>query len=376
MKKFESKSFPAFTLKTDNESGVVESIVSVLGNVDLGDDIIHSGAFTKTVSERFSKIRVLDNHNAFSVLNAVGKPLEIREISKQELPEELLKKHPTATGGLYTKTQYAINTPEGLGTFERIKAGIISEYSIGFTIPKGKWDISEVKTNDGKTVKVRNIREVILYEYSPVLWGMNDATMTLDAKNEHKELSLWEIESAVMSAFNKMNLMPSGEADEYGYQEVEGYRCSNVYETYLLACPHHIESDYQFYKVTYSHNDDYSEIEFANQEDWQGGNFQFVVGAKNYNEITETKAGKVISASNLAKIQAALDALTELVAIATPPDALDNSDNNITNTEDKSSTQADPIINTDNSITLTQDLELQRLKNIQFLEYIKSKKVN
>lgn len=373
MNKYERKDFPAFTVKVDDTQGIVESIVSVLGNIDLGDDVIHTGAFTKTISERMNKIKVLDNHNSFSVLNAVGKPLEIREITKNELPQELLSKYPMANGGLYTKTQYAIDTPEGLGTFKRIKADIISEYSIGFSIPKGKWDITEVKTDEGKTKKVRNIREVILYEYSPVLWGMNDATMTLDAKGEHKELSLMDIEMKVMKAFNELHMMPAGEPDEYGYQEMEGYRCGNVYETYLLCRPHHIESEYEYYKVTYTHNDDYSEINFANQEDWQGGNFQFVIGAKDYSEINEFKAGRMISSANMDKLHAAMMAIQEIINAASS-DALDNSDNNISNVDKSNGNTADSDIVTNTPITNVPNLDLLKLKHKQYLEFIKSRK--
>jgi len=365
--KLERKDFPALVIATDDEKGIVEAIVSVIGNVDLGDDIIHPGSFTKTISERSGKIKVLDNHNSFSILNALGKPLEIREISKGELPKELTEKYPLAVGGLYTKTEYAIDTPEGLGAFKRIKAGIITEYSIGFSIPRGKWDITE-KVIEGVKKKIRNIREVILYEYSPVLWGMNDATMTVGAKNQ-KDLSLFDIEMTVMSAFNDLHLLPVGEMDEWGYQEKEGYRCGSVYETYLLCRPHKINSEYEYYKVAYSHNEDYSEISFANQEDWQGGNFQFVVGAKEYSEIDELKAGRMISTANMSKLQSALEALQAIINAASTDD-LDNSDNNITN-DNKSNEQADTIINTNNnSVTL----EALKLKHLQYLDYIKLRK--
>ena len=178
----EHKTFPAFTTKIEDDLGVVDAIVAVMGNVDEGDDVIHPGAFTKTVLERGTKIRVLDQHRTDSIMNVLGKPLEVREIRHDELPTEVLTKFPDATGGLWTRTQYLMSTPEGKGAFIRIKEGAVDEYSIGYDpVPKG-FDFS--KAEDGRTI--RNLCELKLYEYSPVLWAMNAATGTLSAKEKRR----------------------------------------------------------------------------------------------------------------------------------------------------------------------------------------------
>lgn len=370
--KIENKSFPAIVLKTDKELGIVDAIVAVMGNIDHGDDIIHPGAFTKTIVERSGKIKVLDNHNMNSVRDVIGKCLEIKEVSKTELPEYIVKNFPDANGGLFTKTQYLLDTPEGLGAFKRIDAGAIDEYSIAFSIPKSKYDYENIETGGQKT-QVRNIREVKLYEYSPVILGMNSATTTISSKShEVKELSLYQIECAVMDGFNKLFMNPSGEVDEYGFQEFAGYRACDIYENYLLAKPYNLESEYQYYRVSYTHNDDYSELNFNTPEDWQGGNFQFVAGAKYqfWADESEFKAGRMISTANLSKIQAALDALTELVNAASQ-DSLDNSDNNMSNT-DKSNNIADsdnnPVIT-----PITSTLELEKQKYLLYLDINRNK---
>lgn len=174
------KTFAAHTIKADSQQGIVESIVAVMGNDDQGDDIIHNGAFLKTIMERRGKIRVLDQHQTDSIMRAIGKPLEMREIGRDQLPPDLLAKYPSATGGLYTKTQYLMDTPEGKGAFQRIAAGAVDEYSIGYD-PLDV-DYSKFKKADGTEKTVRNLRTIKLYEYSPVLFGMNDATQTLSAK--------------------------------------------------------------------------------------------------------------------------------------------------------------------------------------------------
>lgn len=176
----ERKTFPAFTTKVDDVKGIVEAIVALTGNVDTGKDRIKSGAFVKTIAERGRKIRVLDAHNTDSIMRVIGKPLAMREVGQSELPNELLRQFPTAAGGLWTQTQYLLDTPEGKGAYIRIASGAVDEYSIGF-------DASDIehKTEivDGHQTTVRNIGTIRLWEYSPVLWGMNEGTRTLSAKD-------------------------------------------------------------------------------------------------------------------------------------------------------------------------------------------------
>lgn len=360
------KSFPALILKADSELGIVEAIVSVIGNIDLGDDVIHPGSFIKTITERLGKIRVLDNHRTGSTLDVIGKPLEIRELSKAELPPELLAKHPSATGGLYTKTQYLIDTPEGKGIFNRIKEGAIDEYSIGFSIPRGKYDVSSVIV-DGIKKQIRNIREIRLFEYSPVIFGMNDATTTLAAKsNEQKELSLFEIEMAVMDAFNDLYI------NDYDWS---GYSCNNVYETYIMACAHKLEVDYPYYKVGYKANFDYSEITFELPESWQGGNFQFVVGAKSLEQIEDTKAGRMISSANMEKLQAAFDAIEAILNAAKPAESDDVDTEEYNNSNNTDEIKADTELQTQPLITLTDDEKLAnyKLQNLKLIEILRDR---
>lgn len=177
--KMERKTLPVFVVNKDMQLRQVEAIVSVFGVRDLVDDIIYPGAYTKTIVERAGQIRVLDNHRTDSTMAAIGRPLQIKEIKRDELPEEMLAKFPDATGGLWTLTQFD-DTPEGQGVFDRIVSGTINEWSIGFDVLS--WDKSTVTNEDGKKIIVRNIREIRLWEYSAVLWGANQATWTVDAK--------------------------------------------------------------------------------------------------------------------------------------------------------------------------------------------------
>lgn len=176
-KQHEYKSFPAVVTGTDEVQGIVEAIVAVFGNVDDGEDIVFPGAFAKTLAERFNRVTVLDNHRTDSIMRVIGKPLEAREISRNELPPDILMRAPDATGGLWTKTQYLMDTPEGRGAFIRIASGAVKEYSFAYDAIQSDY----VRAPDGRTQ--RHLKELRLWEYGPVIWGMNPATATVGAKS-------------------------------------------------------------------------------------------------------------------------------------------------------------------------------------------------
>ena len=181
----EYKTIPAFAKVVGEEAeGIVEHLISVFGVLDLGGDITHPGSFAKTLDERKGAIRVLDSHQRYSALGSIGLPLDIWEVPKEGLPDAVLEKYPEATGGVMAKTQFLIETPEGKGVFLRIKRGAIQEFSFAYDTLDS--DTSKVEI-DGKNVKVRNLRTIRLWEYSPVVFGMNPATAVVSAKSEEEE---------------------------------------------------------------------------------------------------------------------------------------------------------------------------------------------
>jgi HK97 family phage prohead protease len=160
------KAIESGTISIDGR--VVTGLAAVFGNVDDGNDRIHPGAFAKTINERAGRIRFLWQHNTAEPPTAVVKGL--REVSREELPADMLRKHPEATGALQVTREY-LETPRGNEVLAGIKAGAIAEMSFGYDVPKGKADFETV---DGKSI--RNLREVRLWEMCDVLWGMNPAT--------------------------------------------------------------------------------------------------------------------------------------------------------------------------------------------------------
>lgn len=190
----ERKVLPFFCKVVDAEKGIVEEVFSVFGNIDYGGDIIEPGAFTKTLNEArlagLKRIKVLDSHNLDSISHVIGVPLEIVEIGRDGLPAEVRSRFPDATGGVKATTQYLLDTPEGLGAFNRIKAGAVTERSFGFNIVQSKHEkVKAVKGDDGyrldpdgEEITIRRLKEVRLMEYSVVIFGMNPATATVGVK--------------------------------------------------------------------------------------------------------------------------------------------------------------------------------------------------
>jgi HK97 family phage prohead protease len=144
----------------------VTGIFAVHGNIDGGGDRSFPGAFAKTFAERSGKIRFLWGHDFFSPPTA--KITNLREVGRDELPEGVLAAAPDAMGGAEVTREY-LSTPRGDEILEGIKTGAIGEMSYAYDAVK--FDFEELGDK-----RVRNLREVRLYEASDVLWGMNPAT--------------------------------------------------------------------------------------------------------------------------------------------------------------------------------------------------------
>lgn len=373
-KNIERKSFPIHVLSTDDTTGIVEAYVSVMGNIDHGNDRIWKGAFTKTLLERFGQLTVLDNHNSNSGEDVIGKAIEAREVDRSQLPEAMLLKNPEITGALYTKTQYLLDTHKGSEIFKRIKAGALNQYSIGFTVPKGKIDFTTEIVNGVKT-QIRNIREIILYEWSSVIWGMNPLTSTLGIKKmfEQKAVSLSKYIDKLRSSFEQLYLVEIEEG-EYKYTTSQ-YWVGEIFDDFIYACPSYSfkeQTEFPYYKVYYRYDQSTEEFFFEPQENWIGGSYQFVEGVKSFEpaEIVETleldeKAGKVLSSANQTLVENAIAALQALYEAANKP--IDNEEYTSNDVVNENDNKADPI----ESVTL--DFELQRKRYLEQLHILKSK---
>lgn len=152
--------------------GVVEHIVSVFGNVDDGLDRVHPGAFTKTLRENgpqgADRIRATWQHD---VWEPIGRPLEMTEVARQDLPPQILSRAPQASGGLRIVTKLSMTT-RGRDALTLLQDGVLREWSIGYYPVKSDYG------DDG----VRNLREVMLVEYALVTLAMNAGALTTALK--------------------------------------------------------------------------------------------------------------------------------------------------------------------------------------------------
>ncbi len=130
------------------DKGVYEGYFSIFGNQDDGGDVMMAGAFAKSIAERAARIKVFFGHD-WSKL--IGPPPDVlQEDSK----------------GLYAKGRLTLGSFWGNEAWQLMKDGALKEGSIGF----------ETVTSDWDQRGVRFLKEVKLYEISPVPLGMNPLT--------------------------------------------------------------------------------------------------------------------------------------------------------------------------------------------------------
>jgi len=154
------------------EGNQVIGIAAVMGNLDSYDDRLWPGAFTKTLRERYGKIFHLWQHDFDCP--PIAQITDLREIGRDELPPAVLQEAPEAMGGLQVTREY-LPTPRASEVLENLKAGVPLQMS--FAYDAIKYDFEEKPGAKYEWERIRNLREVRLYETSDVLWGANDATV-------------------------------------------------------------------------------------------------------------------------------------------------------------------------------------------------------
>lgn len=155
-------------LNLDEAQGIVECFVAGIGNKDSVGDIVHSGAFTKSLMRR--KPRVVWGHNWN---DPIGKVLEIYEVPATD-PRLPLKMKMAGIGGLFARVQFNLNSEKGREAFANVAFfGEEQEWSIGYKTLRAQYD---------QKSQANIIYELELYEVSPVLHGANQLTGTISVK--------------------------------------------------------------------------------------------------------------------------------------------------------------------------------------------------
>ena len=144
----------------EGEENIVEGTASVFGNIDLGGDIVHPGAFTKTIKERVpsGQVKFMDTHiwNGEHTLGTVTKAFETKEAL------QFKAKVSSASSAQDIKV--------------KMVEGHLSQTSFGFDVIRQ--DFEDI---GGRII--RNLRELKLIEISVVPFPMNEATQIFSVKS-------------------------------------------------------------------------------------------------------------------------------------------------------------------------------------------------
>ena len=146
----------------DAGTGVFSGFAST-SDLDRGNDIIVKGAFSRTLSERGDRVKILWQHD---MDKPIGKPLQLKETE----------------GGLFIEGKLS-DTERGREALTLLKDGVIDSMSIGYSVKEADYN------EDG----VRVIRDLDLFEVSLVTFPMNEqarvtAVKSVDVRTVEKVL--------------------------------------------------------------------------------------------------------------------------------------------------------------------------------------------
>lgn len=162
-------------IDVDEAQGIVECFVAGIGNKDSVGDVVLPGAFTESLKRR--KPRVVWGHDWN---HPIGKVLDIYEVGPND-PRLPMKMRKAGIGGLFAKVQFNLKSEKGREAFTNVSFfGEDQEWSIGYKTLDAYFDGAR---------KANMLKEVELYEVSPVLHGANQLTATISIKSDEQEKS-------------------------------------------------------------------------------------------------------------------------------------------------------------------------------------------
>lgn len=316
--------------KAIGDQGQYEGHFSIFGNVDDGGDIIHPGAFEKTIQERGKRCKVFYMHDWTKLIGPA--PDVLKEDSM----------------GLFASGRLTLGSFWGNETWALMKDNALNEGSIGYEAVK--FDFEEING-----MMVRNLRENRLYEISPVPLGMNALTQIRAVK----AAVVAEMKKAIPP--KKTDMAPEGEAWDAAaaLKDAEGAKQLRMMHAWVDAngdpdakssykLPHHLPDGRVVWRGCAAAGAvcmgsrggvDIPEADmpgvmkhlalhyeqFDKTPPWEKG-----ASLESYLEVLalitcELKSGRVLSAANKDKVQSAVDAmkaaieaLNEVMAAAEP----------------------------------------------------------
>lgn len=157
----------------DEAEGIVECFVAGIGNKDSVGDICAPGAFSASLRRRTPRVVWGHDWN-----QPIGKVLDIYEVGAND-PRLPRKMREAGIGGLYARVQFNLKSERGREAFASISFfGMDQEWSIGYKTLDAVYDNAR---------QANILKEVELYEVSPVLHGANQLTGTISIKSDDQE---------------------------------------------------------------------------------------------------------------------------------------------------------------------------------------------
>ncbi|HCL14849.1 MAG TPA: HK97 family phage prohead protease [Pseudomonas sp.] len=146
-----------FEVKAADDAGNFEGYAAVFDNVDLGDDVILQGAFTRVKTARNDRLKLALYHDLTRLVGT-------SEFSQDE-------------HGLYLKGRVNLAVSYARDAYELMKDGSLDSMSIGFNTLE-----ADYQQRAGRNVRV--IKSAELWEASFVPFGMNPEAQVLSVKSD------------------------------------------------------------------------------------------------------------------------------------------------------------------------------------------------
>jgi HK97 family phage prohead protease len=140
-----------FECKSISPDGTFVGLAATYNNIDLGNDMILPGAFSKTLAERGGQVPLLMGHDSRAPIG--------------------LAKLTDSSQGLMVQGELVIEADGARSAYALLKKGVIKGLSIGYDTVKSHWDGG-----------IRKLSELKLFEISLTAFPMNPEAIITSVK--------------------------------------------------------------------------------------------------------------------------------------------------------------------------------------------------
>lgn len=206
-----------FELKAVDDAGNFEGYAAVFNNVDLGDDVILPGAFTRVKTTRGGKLKLALYHDLTRLVGSAD--------------------YTQDDHGLLLKGKVNLAVSYARDAYELMKSEILDSMSIGFNTIKADFE-------DRAGRRVRIIKEAELWEASFVPFGMNPEAQVLTVKSDirlfenalRERMGLSQKEAATVASLGYSALRRDGGSEATAI--VEGLKSlSTTFDQFFKVSP-------------------------------------------------------------------------------------------------------------------------------------------